>query len=299
MTDGVLLSVFPILAVFAAFAGTKLRRRKTGTAAIAFLAMVFTLAMTAVYHLGYSDFRSDKVRKPIAGDVLWSAPTLLTLSPWERRLRTPGCMLLRSSTATRRRPSYRPTRSTPNAQGRSCSDGSRRAWRNQDGSPPGATAYVSGPKGTWTGSTGFADVAGRVPMPADARVRLESVSKIYTATIVHQLAAERALRLEDTVEKWLPGLFPYGRQVTLAQLLTHTSGMVDDNVVVARPDDYLALIKDSKLRANAPELGRRWGADPALELSPMIWVRIAAAVPPCSSRGRATTTRTPASRCSG
>lgn len=37
--------------------------------------------MTAVYHLGYSDFRGDKVRTPIAGDVLWSIPTLATLSP--------------------------------------------------------------------------------------------------------------------------------------------------------------------------------------------------------------------------
>ncbi len=37
--------------------------------------------MTAVYHLGYSDFRSAKVRSPIAGDVAWSMPTLLTLNP--------------------------------------------------------------------------------------------------------------------------------------------------------------------------------------------------------------------------
>ena len=39
------------------------------------------MAVTATYHLGYADFRSDKLRKPIAGDVVWSAPTLLTLSP--------------------------------------------------------------------------------------------------------------------------------------------------------------------------------------------------------------------------
>jgi hypothetical protein len=34
-----------------------------------------------VYHLGYSDFRSEKLRKPIVGDVVWSTPTLVTLSP--------------------------------------------------------------------------------------------------------------------------------------------------------------------------------------------------------------------------
>jgi hypothetical protein len=81
VTDGVLLSVFPILAVFAAFAGTRLRERASGTALIATIAMIASIGITAVYHLGYSDFRSEKVRKPIVGDVIWSGPTLLTLSP--------------------------------------------------------------------------------------------------------------------------------------------------------------------------------------------------------------------------
>ena len=81
-TDGVLLSVFPILAVFAAFAGTRLRQRMAGKVAIGTIAMVASIGITAVYHLGYSDFRSEKVRKPIVGDVIWSAPTLATLSPF-------------------------------------------------------------------------------------------------------------------------------------------------------------------------------------------------------------------------
>lgn len=80
-TDGVLLSVFPILAVFGAFAGTALRHRFAGKVAIGAIAMVISIGITAVYHLGYSDFRSEKVRKPIVGDVVWSGPTLLTLSP--------------------------------------------------------------------------------------------------------------------------------------------------------------------------------------------------------------------------
>jgi hypothetical protein len=81
-TDGVLLSVFPILAVFAAFAGTRLRSRTAGKIAIGTIAMLASIGITAVYHLGYSDFRSEKVRKPIVGDVIWSSPTLVTLSPF-------------------------------------------------------------------------------------------------------------------------------------------------------------------------------------------------------------------------
>jgi hypothetical protein len=78
--DGLLLSVFPILAVFAAFEGKRLRGRGR-TAVVALVALAASLAMTAAYHAGYSEFRDEKIRKPIVGDLVWSAPTLLTLNP--------------------------------------------------------------------------------------------------------------------------------------------------------------------------------------------------------------------------
>jgi hypothetical protein len=81
LADGLLLSVFPILVVFAAFAGTKLRERWAGKIAIGLAALVASLAMTASYHLGYSDFRSEKVGRAVSGDVIWSVPTLVTLNP--------------------------------------------------------------------------------------------------------------------------------------------------------------------------------------------------------------------------
>ncbi len=81
VTDGLLLSVFPILVVFAAFAGTRLDRRLSGKLVIGVVALAASLAMTAVYHAGYGEFRSEKIRKPLTGDVLWSVPTLVTLNP--------------------------------------------------------------------------------------------------------------------------------------------------------------------------------------------------------------------------
>jgi hypothetical protein len=81
VTDGLLLSVFPILVVFAAFAGTRLSRRFAGKVVIGIVALAASLAMTAVYHSGYSDFRSGKMAKPLTGDLVWSLPTLLTLNP--------------------------------------------------------------------------------------------------------------------------------------------------------------------------------------------------------------------------
>jgi hypothetical protein len=80
--DGLILSVFPILAVFGLFAAKPLRERsKKAVAGIGALALAASLLFTAVYHVGYPDFRGSKVSKPVTGDVIWSAPTLLTLSP--------------------------------------------------------------------------------------------------------------------------------------------------------------------------------------------------------------------------
>ena len=79
--DGLLLSAFPILVVFAAFAGSQLRNRRGGILAVGTVAMLASIMITATYHLGYSDFRSAKLRKPMTGDLVWSVPTLLTLNP--------------------------------------------------------------------------------------------------------------------------------------------------------------------------------------------------------------------------
>jgi hypothetical protein len=80
--DGLFLSSFPILATFAAFSAKPLRRRsKKAVAAIGMLALAISIAFTAVYHLGYPDFRGAKLKKPVAGDLIWSVPTLATLNP--------------------------------------------------------------------------------------------------------------------------------------------------------------------------------------------------------------------------
>jgi hypothetical protein len=79
--DGVILSAFPILAVFMAFSGRQTLARARGKVAVGVLALAVSIAFTSVYHLGYSDFRGEKLRKPLVGDVIWSVPTLVTLSP--------------------------------------------------------------------------------------------------------------------------------------------------------------------------------------------------------------------------
>jgi pimeloyl-ACP methyl ester carboxylesterase len=79
--DGVLLGALPVLIVFTAFPFVRGRAHLLRTVATGALALVAAIALTAVYHLGYSDFRSSKVATPMRGTAIWSAPTLLTLNP--------------------------------------------------------------------------------------------------------------------------------------------------------------------------------------------------------------------------
>ena len=44
-------------------------------------ALLASLVMTTVYHLGYRDFRSPLLVRPVAADLVWSVPTLVTLNP--------------------------------------------------------------------------------------------------------------------------------------------------------------------------------------------------------------------------
>jgi D-alanyl-D-alanine carboxypeptidase len=278
LADGVILSAFPILAVFAAFAGTPMLARRRGKIAVGGLALGASLLFTAVYHLGYSDFRGEKLRKPLVGDLVWSVPTLATLSPLGAPIAHAG-LHVSAVVHSYETDVFLP----PHTAGLDLAPLQlllEQAVTGPDRLAPGATAFVSTPAGSWSGAAGVANLATRAPMTPDARMRLESVSKIYTATIIHQLAEEGELRLGDTVERWLPGLLPYGRQVTLTQLLTHTSGIVDDNVFVSRFDHYLSLIEDPKLRADVRAEAVHQTANPALEFSTDLLVRIAAALPP-------------------
>jgi D-alanyl-D-alanine carboxypeptidase len=144
---------------------------------------------------------------------------------------------------------------------------------------PGATAYVAGPHGTWSGAAGLADVKTGERMRPDARMRLESVSKLWTATLILQLAGEGRLRLADTVEHWLPGLLPYGNRITIRELLNHTSGMIDNNDIGRDPLRYIALVKDPVLRARLMSIQRRYPTHPAVTFSPRVWIRFAAWIP--------------------
>ncbi|MFE9435027.1 serine hydrolase domain-containing protein [Streptomyces sp. NPDC006640] len=89
-----------------------------------------------------------------------------------------------------------------------------------------ALVRVGGTDGHWRGSAGVHDLeSGRAADPG-ARFRAGSTTKVVTAAVVLQLAAEGRIGLGTPVQRYLPGLLPSTFEpVTVRQLLNHTSGI--------------------------------------------------------------------------
>lgn len=96
---------------------------------------------------------------------------------------------------------------------------------------PGVTVTVRRGHGTWAATAGVGDLETGKPRSTRDHYRVASITKTFVATVVLQLEAEGELSLDDTVEEWLPELVRGhghdGRQITLRQLLNHTSGIFD------------------------------------------------------------------------
>ncbi|MGY1843132.1 serine hydrolase domain-containing protein [Modestobacter sp. SYSU DS0875] len=103
---------------------------------------------------------------------------------------------------------------------------------------PGALAAVSDARGRVRDLTaGVGDLDTGAPVPRNGEVRVASNTKVFTATVVLQLVGEGRVALDEPVETYLPGLVRGegidGRQITVRQLLQHTSGIPDyDHVLI-------------------------------------------------------------------
>ncbi|MEU6005390.1 serine hydrolase domain-containing protein [Streptomyces sp. NPDC047453] len=128
----------------------------------------------------------------------------------------------------------------------SCTSGARAAKQHDDQAQlrrdadaitalgvTGVQAHLVTPDGrNLTATSGVADLTARRPVPSNGYFRIASVTKAFVATVILQLAGDGKLSLNDTVERWLPGVVSGngndGRAITIRQLLQHTSGLHDD-----------------------------------------------------------------------
>ncbi|MGC5285520.1 serine hydrolase domain-containing protein [Micromonospora sp. DT231] len=95
--------------------------------------------------------------------------------------------------------------------------------------------------------SGVADLDTGAPMPVDGYFRIGSTTKTFVSVVVLQLVGEGRIRLDDPIERWLPGVVAGtgndGRYVSVRQLLQHTSGLYDptgDLAALRSADEFLA-----------------------------------------------------------
>lgn len=109
---------------------------------------------------------------------------------------------------------------------------------------PAALASVRSTDGRIQNYTaGVANLKRGNEVPKDGHVRIGSNTKTFTATVVLQLVGEGKIGLDDPIEGYLPGLVRGdgidGRNITVRQLLQHTSGLPDYDEEFGT--NYLAL----------------------------------------------------------
>lgn len=97
-------------------------------------------------------------------------------------------------------------------------------------SPSVVLAIVHRDSIIFSGSDGFIDLDQKIPATIDSKYQIQSVTKLFTATMFMQLWQKKLLTLEDDVRKYVPeftGLTLKGRAeaTSLLELATHTSGL--------------------------------------------------------------------------
>ncbi|AXH96719.1 serine hydrolase domain-containing protein [Ornithinimicrobium avium] len=113
----------------------------------------------------------------------------------------------------------------------------------------GVTVRVDSPDLTWRGSAGGRALDKRPPAGWQDRFRVASNTKMMVATLVLQQVEAGTWTLDTRVEDVIPGLLPDHPDVTLRQLLSHTSGMPNGTQELLLPNvegpemsDFLAAI---------------------------------------------------------
>jgi len=71
---------------------------------------------------------------------------------------------------------------------------------------------------------GYANLNDKVPVTPDTKFRIGSVTKQFTGAAILKLQENNLLSVNDKLSKFIPD-FPRGDEVTIHQLLTHTSGI--------------------------------------------------------------------------
>src|SRR5262249_14513036 len=101
--------------------------------------------------------------------------------------------------------------------------------RGQQDAFSGVAMITQGGARLFAGAYGYASRSWKIPNTLATRFDTASVTKLFTAVATLQLSERGSFALETSVSDFL-GLrdTTIAREVTVSQLLTHTSGIADD-----------------------------------------------------------------------
>jgi len=121
-------------------------------------------------------------------------------------------------------------------------------FRIESNIPSMAVAIISSGEITYTKGFGFLDVMQTKPATDQSLFRIASISKLFTAQAIMQLADNGKLALNENVGQYLSHLRK--SDITIRQLLTHSSGLSDTIKPVSIEkqrsiDAYFALVSKS------------------------------------------------------
>lgn len=88
-------------------------------------------------------------------------------------------------------------------------------------------AVIKNNKVLFSESLGIANVEFTVPVTHTTKFSINSIAKIFTAVTIMQLVEKGNLRIEDPISDYLDGLPENWGNITVKQLLSHTSGLPD------------------------------------------------------------------------
>jgi CubicO group peptidase (beta-lactamase class C family) len=108
---------------------------------------------------------------------------------------------------------------------------------------------------------GSANIELNVPMQPDMVFRIGSITKQFTAIAILQLVEQGKLLLQDSVQKYIKDFPSKGYTITIENLLTHTSGIVD-YTSKDDPDPYI------ERRDFTPEFLIKYFKDDPLQFKP-------------------------------
>ncbi len=91
---------------------------------------------------------------------------------------------------------------------------------------PGITVEIITPEFTYRHAIGKADLQTGAERTVDDEIRIGSITKTFTATVILQLADEGKLSIDDKLSKFYPG-YPNSQNITIREILDMTSGIPD------------------------------------------------------------------------